>query len=468
VIAQDRQAAEQALRAAGFGEDDIDAWRQAWPDAAAEFTAAVRAHEAFWGRSAVLLACLPPKRDRTGAAAQAAAVLKSAGTETRRGFLHQQGLHLYRQLTDDFTRFLRIEALVTAAAQLVPGLVPGAETLAAEANRPLKDKEGHEADQGLFASLCLADERCGRHLCHAMLRPRPEATDLLARLETEGGLDLGPVSVRRQGRASVVTLQNPRFLNAEDEATLDLTETAVDLALLDPATEICVLRGGVVDHPKYAGERVFCAGINLTHLYHGKIPYLWYLRRDLGVVNKVFRGLAMAETDPDEIFGGTREKPWIAVVDRFAIGGGCQYLLVCDYVVAGADAYMTLPARKEGIIPGVANLRLPRFVGDRAARQAIMAGRRFACDSPEGHLICDRVVPPAALDHAMAESIAVLTDAGMVSAAGNRRVMRLGQEPLDLFRRYMAAFAREQAECQFSPALVANLERHWQAAERRV
>ena len=67
-------------------------------------------------------------------------------------------------------------------------------------------------------------------------------------------------------------------------------------------------------------------------------------------------------------------------VDAFAIGGGCQYLLAMDYVVAASDAYMTLPARKEGIIPGAANLRLSRFIGDRIARQAIMAGRRLDCD----------------------------------------------------------------------------------------
>ena len=59
---------------------------------------------------------------------------------------------------------------------------------------------------------------------------------------------------------------------------------------------------------------------------------------------------------------------------------------------------MTLPARKEGIIPGAANLRLPRFVGDRIARQAIMMGRRFDCDSPEGRMICDEIVPPGEVE----------------------------------------------------------------------
>lgn len=73
-----------------------------------------------------------------------------------------------------------------------------------------------------------------------------------------------------------------------------------------------MLRGGVVKHAKYAERKVFSAGINLTHLCRGKIPYFWYLRRDLGVVNKMPRGLAVGSASPDEVYGGTREKPWIA------------------------------------------------------------------------------------------------------------------------------------------------------------
>jgi thioesterase DpgC len=137
-----------------------------------------------------------------------------------------------------------------------------------------------------------------------------------------------------------------------------------------------------------------------------------------------------------------------------------------DYVVAAADAYMTLPARKEGIIPGAANLRMWRFTGDRIARQAILYGRRLDCDSPEGRLVCDEVVPPERMDAALDAVVDGFTGAGVVSAAGNRRALRVGAEPLDLFRRYMAVYAREQAHCHFSPALISNLERHWNAQAR--
>jgi (3,5-dihydroxyphenyl)acetyl-CoA 1,2-dioxygenase len=347
-------------------------------------------------------------------------------------------------------------------------LTPGAEALSAERALPLKEKEGLEIDHGILLSLVLAHPGSGRHLCHAMLRPRIETLDLLPQLATDGSIDLGTACVSRVGKASVVELRNSKALNALDETTLAPLETAIDLAILDRDTEIAVLRGGTVQHAKYAGRRIFSAGINLTHLYQGKISFLFYFLHAMGYEHKIFRGIARGDASPDDLADSTVEKPWIAVVDTFAIGGGCQHLLVMDYVLAEAGAYLTLPARKEGIIPGMANLRLPRFVGDRLARQAIMYGRRIDCDSPEGRLICDEIAPADKLDTALAQAVDGLTSSGVVSAVGNRRQFRVAQEPLDLFRRYLALYAKEQAYCHFNDGLIANLERHWNAQSRKI
>jgi thioesterase DpgC len=299
-----------------------------------------------------------------------------------------------------------------------------------------------------------------------MLLPRPETTAALAELAAQGYVDLGPVRVERRGRAVHLLSSNPKYLNAEDQATINPMEIAVDVAILDPGTDIAVLRGQSVEHPKYAGRRIFGAGINLTHLYQGTIPYLWYMQRELGFMHKYFRGVASPGTLPDDVNGAGIEKPWIAAVEGFAIGGHCQILLTMDYVLAANDAFMTLPARKEGIIPGAANLRLPRFTGDRLARQLIQAERRLECNSPEGRLICDEIVPPAEMDAAIERTVTMLTSSGAVGAIGNRRAFRVAVEPLDLFRRYCAVYAREQALCHFSPALIDNLERNWGAASK--
>jgi (3,5-dihydroxyphenyl)acetyl-CoA 1,2-dioxygenase len=345
-------------------------------------------------------------------------------------------------------------------------LVPSAEALAAERQLLLKDKEGIEVDHGILLSHVLAHPVFGRHLCHAMLLPRAETLDLLEYFAKHGLVDLGTATVSKVGKASVVELRNPKTLNALDETTLAPLETAIDLAILDKTTEIAILRGGTVEHPKYTGRRIFSAGINLTHLYQGKIAFLFYFQHAMGYENKMLRGIARNNASPDELAGSTTEKPWIAVVETFAIGGGCQHLLVMDYVLATDDAYLTLPARKEGIIPAMANLRLPRFVGDRLARQAIMYGRRINCNSPEGLLICDEVVPADQIDGALIQVVDNLTNSGIVSAVGNRRQFRIGQEPLDLFRQYLAVFAKEQAFCHFSSGLISNLERFWNAQSR--
>ena len=360
---------------------------------------------------------------------------------------------LYDQLTEGRTRFLRVDELCRLAVQA--GELPDP---AADEKRPLKEKKHLELAQGHFLAQVLADPACGMHLCHAMLLPRAESLSQLSKYEATGKADFPGAQLRREGKASLITMSNPRYLNAEDETTLEGVETAVDLALLDPATEVCVLRGGAVEHPKHAGRRLFGAGINLTHLYEGKIRYLWYLIRDLGFVAKFYRGLALAQFPPEE---RSIEKLWIAAVEGFAIGGHCQILLTMDCTLAANDAYLTLPARKEGIVPGAANLRLPRFVGDRIARQAVMNELRIDCASPQGRLICDEIVPPGEMDSSLKRMIERLTSSGVVSAAGNRRAFRAGQEPLDMFRRYMAVYAREQAHCHFSPALVANLEKNW-------
>jgi enoyl-CoA hydratase/carnithine racemase len=422
----------------------------------------------FWREGKAFLAKLPKKSRRNGAQQLAADIIQYRCRNSRENFLSHHAETIYRKLTENLQNYIRVDELCYEAAKLLPGLTPMRKEVDAESALMQSEKDGVEIDQGIFLAQVLARPEIGLHLCHAMLKPKMESIERAGEFIRNNIVDFGPARVERHGKAAVVTVKNPRFLNAEDDDTLDDTETAADIAIFDTMSEICVLRGDVVEHPKYKGRKIFSAGINLTHLYEGKIPYLWYIRRDMGVVNKMLRGLAMGAASPDEIYGGTREKPWVAQLDTFAIGGGCQYLLAMDYVVAGSDAYMTLPARKEGIIPGAANLRLPRFVGPRIARQAILMGRRLDCDSPEGRMICDLIVPPGEVERATMKVCEDFTSSGVVSAASNRRALRVGEEPLDTFRRYMAVYAREQAYCHFSPALIANLEKHWNAAQRKI
>jgi (3,5-dihydroxyphenyl)acetyl-CoA 1,2-dioxygenase len=387
----------------------------------------------------------------------------------RSDFMARHAEAVYAELTAGFRDEIRVEELVFEAAERFPGLVPTREAIAAERRLPQAEKEGLEVDQGVFLARLLASPRAGLHLVHTMLRPRRKALDRLEEFRATGSADLGLAHLERRGRIGHLELRNPRFLNAEDDGATAALEIGVDLVLLDPQIDVGVLRGGTVDHPRYAGRRVFNAGINLTHLYHGQISFVnFMIARELGLLGKIYRG-HWTGGDFEAGLEETSEKPWMAAVESFAIGGGCQLLLVMDRVIAERGSYFNLPARKEGIVPGNANWRLPRLVGERAARQAIMFERAFQADSAEGALLCDRLVEDSeAMDVAIEEDAAQLTSSGAVSVAANRKAMRVGLEPVDAFRRYMAVYAREQSLCMHSPALIRNLETNWNAKQRRL
>src|SRR5215468_10961106 len=458
------------LARAGLSAAEAEGWSASAPGPQDSFPAAAEAVSLFLGRGQALIRRLPARAACTADERAARAAIGGVMNGAREHFLRSHTAALYDALTAGRTRPLRLGELVDGAAGLVPGLVPSPAEMNAERARALPDKEGIEFAHGLLISHVLALPGPGRHLIGAMLRPTGEALGRLAELRDSGMADLGPVRVVRRGRAGILELSNPRHLNAEDETTLAATECGIDLILLDEAIEVGVLRGGVTQHPSYPGMRVFGSGINLTHLYHGRIDFLFYLRRDLGYVNKIYRGITGPPQDPGapahRAGDVAAEKLWVAAVECFAIGGACQLLHVVDHVIAVRGSRLFLPARKEGIIPGASNLRLPRFVGDRAARQAILSGREWTAGEQDAALLCDEVVEPGEMDRAIEARVAALTSSGLVNATANRRTLRAGQEPLDLFREYMATYAREQADCHLSPALVNNLEVHWDARGR--
>ncbi len=95
-----------------------------------------------------------------------------------------------------------------------------------------------------------------------------------------------------------------------------------------------------------------------------------------------------------------------------------------------------------------------------------MFERTFPVDDPDAKALINEVHPRDELDAAVKKAVDNAVGSGMVSAAGNRRALRVQTEPLDVFRRYMATYAREQAYCHLSEQLIRNLEHHWKAKSR--
>jgi thioesterase DpgC len=259
----------------------VTAWHKRGYRATGNFKRDVVAGGKFWREAASLIAKLPKKPARTREQQLAADIILFECREARENFLTHHADAVYRKLTKNLAEFSRIDDVTYFAAKLVPGLTPTRREVDAENELLQSEKDGVEVDQGIFLSHVLADAETGMHLCRAMLHPKMESIERVGEFIQRGVIDFGSARVERQGKAAVVTIKNPRFLNAEDDDTLDDTETAADIAILDPLSEICVLRGDFVDHPKYQGRKIFSSGINLTHLYRGKIPFLWYIRRDM-------------------------------------------------------------------------------------------------------------------------------------------------------------------------------------------
>jgi thioesterase DpgC len=196
--------------------------------ASGDFAADGAAFSAYWRNAREQLSRLPAKPRRDAAAHDAAEAIKPAARDARFAFLRRHARALYDKLTDGRRKFVRIERLVYDAAEAVPGLVPTRAEVSAEAELRQSEKDGCEIDQGILCNQFLADAECGLHLCHAMLLPREESPEALAKFLRDGRLDLGFARVERQGKAAVLMLANKRFLNAEDNSTQPATEIAAE------------------------------------------------------------------------------------------------------------------------------------------------------------------------------------------------------------------------------------------------
>jgi len=129
-----------------------------------------------------------------------------------------------------------------------------------------------------------------------------------------------------------------------------------------------------------------------------------------------------------------------AVVESYAIGALSVALRDGPRDRRAGHLFQS-PASKEGFIPGSANLRLPRLAGIQKARHGIFFEKKFYAGTPDGMLICDEVVQPGEMDAAIERNTKQMLAAGFTSTISNRKGLRVGQEPWDTYRRYMATYS---------------------------
>jgi (3,5-dihydroxyphenyl)acetyl-CoA 1,2-dioxygenase len=138
-------------------------------------------------------------------------------------------------------------------------------------------------------SRMLRSPLAGPILLDAMPRPTPRALQLLPGFTLAGRADLGSVRLERSGSVARLTMCRDDCLNAEDDQQVEDMETAVDLALLDPAVRAGLQRGGEMSHARCRGKRVFSAGANLKTLHAGQADDL---------ITASFDGLSLPSAGP--------------------------------------------------------------------------------------------------------------------------------------------------------------------------
>jgi enoyl-CoA hydratase len=219
------------------------------------------------------------------------------------------------------------------------------------------------------------------------------------------------VLYERRGSAAVVTLNRPRYRNAQNSVMTYALDAAFERAVNDDDVRVIVLAG--------AGDH-FCAGHDIgtpgrdVHVSYQRKAVLWWDH-----VGK--EGADARYAREMEVYLGMcrrwREipKPSIAMVHGACIAGGLMLAWVCDLIMAADDAFFADPVVRMGI-PGVEYFAHPWVLGPRLAKEMLFTGDRFSAQRAYEVGMVNRVVPRAELAEAtfaMADRIATMPPFGL-------------------------------------------------------
>ncbi len=196
------------------------------------------------------------------------------------------------------------------------------------------------------------------------------------------------IQVETRGSVGIITLNRPNSMNALCAKLAREIAEAVDRYEADDAIGALVVKGS---------ERAFCAGADIKEMVDKN--YMDVYKEDFITVN--WERLSQCR------------KPVIAAVAGYALGGGCEIAMMCDFVLAAENAKFGQPEILIGTIPGAGGTqRLTRFVGKAKAMEMVLTGRMMDADEAERAGLVSRVVPlDDLIDEAVqtAEKIATLS-----------------------------------------------------------
>jgi len=253
------------------------------------------------------------------------------------------------------------------------------------------------------------------------------------------------ILTEKQGAVTLITLNRPQALNALSSVVLDELIEAFAVFEADDSQRCAVLTG--------SGEKAFAAGADIKEM-SDKQAADFYLEDFFA---KWTSHLVKAV-----------RKPWIAAVNGFALGGGCELAMMADFIIASDQAKFGQPEIKLGVAPGMGgSQRLTRAVGKSKAMEMCLTGRMMGAEEAERSNLVARVVPHDELmTEAMKTATTIASMPPMAAMVNKEMVNAAFETGLDqgvaLERRLFQILTASEDKAEGMAAFIEKREGKWQ------
>ncbi len=218
------------------------------------------------------------------------------------------------------------------------------------------------------------------------------------------------ILVETRGPVTLITLNRPQSLNALNSVVLEDLIAAFAAFEGDASQRCAVLTG--------AGEKAFAAGADIKEMADKPAADFYALDFFARWTSHLVK---------------TTRKPWIAAVNGFALGGGCELAMMADFIIASENAKFGQPEIKLGVAPGMGgSQRLTRAIGKAKAMEMCLTGRMMDAHEAERSGLVARVVPLAdLLDDALKTAAAIAAMPPLAAIANKEMVNAAFETTLD-------------------------------------